>query len=267
MVSIKEYFIPSSLDEAYERLMKVKSNTVIGGMMWLHMSEENIGTAIDLSNLNLSYIQDPGDCIAIGAMTTLRQLETSALLKEYFGSFITDAVKPIVGTQFRNTATIGGSVFGRYGFSDILTFLVALDAEVVLYKQGRMKLDSYLETKRQKDILIKILLKKEKVEALYTSIRKSKTDIPVVTAAVVKSPANSWRVVIGSTPNHAKTLPSVEKALEQNISAKSIQDAVALVSKDIKFQDNMRGSAWYREQVSKVMIERAIKKIAKLGDE
>ena len=37
-----------------------------------------------------------------------------------------EAVRHIVGVQFRNCATVGGSVYGRFGFSDVLTLLLAL---------------------------------------------------------------------------------------------------------------------------------------------
>ena len=47
-----------------------------------------------------------------------------------------ESVRHIVGVQFRNLATVGGSVFGRFGFSDVLTLLLALEARVVLYRGG-----------------------------------------------------------------------------------------------------------------------------------
>ena len=37
------------------------------------------------------------------------------------------SLRHIVGVQFRNCATIGGSIWGRYGFSDVLTMFLAMD--------------------------------------------------------------------------------------------------------------------------------------------
>lgn len=62
------------------------------------------------------------------------------LLKERFGSLFADMTGHIVGVQFRECATFGGSVWGRFGFSDILTGLLALDCEVELAEAGRIPL-------------------------------------------------------------------------------------------------------------------------------
>ena len=77
---LMELVQPSSLEEAYEILMKRKNNIVIGGSAFLRMGEKRIGTGIDLSNLNLNLIEETEDYIEIGAMTTLRDLEVSPIL-------------------------------------------------------------------------------------------------------------------------------------------------------------------------------------------
>ena len=59
-------------------------------------------------------------------MTSYRSVETCDILKKYFNGVIADSVSSIIGTQFRNTVTVGGSVYGRFGFSDFLTPLLAL---------------------------------------------------------------------------------------------------------------------------------------------
>ena len=66
----------------------------------------------------------------------------------------------IVGTQFRNGATVGGSIFGRFGFSDILTCLLALDTYVELYHAGVIALSEFVEMPRDNDILVRIIIKK-----------------------------------------------------------------------------------------------------------
>ena len=67
--------------------------------------------------MGLNLIEDKGDEIHIGAMVSLRQLEINPILNEYTQNAIRESVKNIVGVQFRNLATVGGSLFGRYGFS------------------------------------------------------------------------------------------------------------------------------------------------------
>ena len=67
-------------------------------------------------------------------------------LSHYTEGAVKDAFRHIVGVQFRNLATVGGSLFGRFGFSDVLTLLLALDCDVELYKGGIMSIQEFAET-------------------------------------------------------------------------------------------------------------------------
>lgn len=100
------------------------------------MGSQTIHTGIDLSQLGLDQIVENEEAIEIGAMCSLRMIETHPLMNEYFSGIVAESVKDIVGVQFRNCATIGGSIYSRFGFSDILTVLLALDTYVELYHGG-----------------------------------------------------------------------------------------------------------------------------------
>ena len=116
MLRFREYVKAESLEEAYEKNQK-KSARVIGGMLWLKMQNRTIQTAIDLSGLGLDTIEETEEDFRIGCMVTLRQLELSESLNAFTDGAVASCVKPIVGVQFRNLATVGGSIFGRFGFS------------------------------------------------------------------------------------------------------------------------------------------------------
>ena len=91
-------------------------------------------TAIDLCDLGLDTIEETDEEFSIGARVTLRELEQHVGLNTYTHDAVKNAVKDIVGVQFRNMATIGGSIWGRFGFSDVLTVFLAMDSYVELYK-------------------------------------------------------------------------------------------------------------------------------------
>ena len=57
MLKIKEYVRAESLEQAYE-LNRKKTNRIIGGMLWMKMSDARIQTAIDLSALGLDQIEE-----------------------------------------------------------------------------------------------------------------------------------------------------------------------------------------------------------------
>ena len=135
MAQYKNYVIAQTLDEAYALNAK-KSTVIVAGNMWLRMCSMRRQTALDLSALGLDYIKEDEQGFTIGAMTTLRTMETHPALNAAFGGVFARAFEPIVGTQFRNSATVGGSVFSRFGFSDVSTLLLAMGADV--YKRQVM---------------------------------------------------------------------------------------------------------------------------------
>ena len=184
MLNIREYVKVQSLEEAYE-LNQKRTNKVIGGMLWMKMGSRNIQKAIDLSGLGLDKIEETEEEFRIGCMTTLRDLELHPGLEAYTGSAMKESLRHIVGVQFRNLATVGGSIFGRFGFSDVLTLFLGLDTDVELYKGGIVPLSEFAWSKRDNDILVGLIVKKRPVQIFYQSLRLTRPDFPVLASAVV----------------------------------------------------------------------------------
>ena len=197
MLTIQEYVKAESLEQAYE-LNQKKTNRIIGGMLWMKMSPLNIRTAIDLSGLGLDKIEETPEEFRIGCMVSLRQLELHPGLAAYTQGSMKESVRHIVGVQFRNLATVGGSIFGRFGFSDVLTEFMALGAEVELFQGGRMSLEEFSRRNYDNDILVRVILKKFPQDSVYLSMRNTQTDFPVLTCAVTRreEKVNGLRAVI-----------------------------------------------------------------------
>ncbi|MFR4764682.1 MAG: FAD binding domain-containing protein, partial [Paraclostridium sordellii] len=153
MFTLTDIVQPTTLEEAYSILVKRKNNQILGGTAFLRMGKKRIGTGIELSNLGLDYIKEDDEFIEIGAMTTLRSLEISPIINKYFNGIIKNAVRDIIGVQFRNVVTVGASVFSKYGFSDVIVALLSLDTYVELYNGGIIPLDEFLNKKIERDIL------------------------------------------------------------------------------------------------------------------
>ena len=115
MVTIQKYVKAQSLEEAW-KLNQGKKNRILGGMLWMRLGNGTISTAIDLCDLGLDTIEETDEEFSIGARVTLRELEQHVGLNTYTHDAVKNAVKDIVGVQFRNMATIGGSIWGRFGF-------------------------------------------------------------------------------------------------------------------------------------------------------
>ena len=259
MFTIKKYVVVDSLEEAY-KLNKSKKANVLGGLLWMKMGKKTIQTAIDLSNLNLDKIEENDECFEIGAMVRLRDLEVHEGLNNYFNNAIKDCVKSIVGVQFRNCATVGGSIFSRFGFSDPLTCLLALDSYVKLYKGGIIPMKEFVNMPYDCDILEKIIIKKENRKISYMSHRNISTDFPVLTCAVSKID-DKFEVAVGARPQKAALVLDEENILSDEPTKEEIEKFADYVESKLEFGSNMRASKEFRSHLCKVLVRRCINEI------
>lgn len=260
MITINNYKKVESLEEAYE-LNQKKSNAIIGGMLWLKMGHQTVQTAIDLSGLGLDEIEENDEEFRIGCMTTLRQLETNKGLAQYTGGAMREALHHIVGVQFRNVATVGGSIYGRYGFSDVLTMFLAMDTYVELYKGGIIPLKEFARQKYDRDILVRIIVKKENAMFYYESVRnQAKTDFPLLACGAAKTQSGEYRFSIGARPGKAVLLLDEKNILaagKDNIDV-AVKEFAEYAKEEIVTGTNTRGSAQYRTHLTGVLVKRAV---------
>lgn len=255
MFRAKEYVKAESLKEAYE-LNQKRSSVVVGGMMWLKMESVYKVTAIDLSGLGLDGIGEDEEGFSIGCMCSLRKLELHEGLNRYFGGVFKECTRGIVGTQFRNGATVGGSVFGRFGFSDILTCLMMLDTYVELYAGGIVPLEEFAQMKYDRDILVRVIIKKDGRRAAYAAQRRSKTDFPLIACGVAKKDGRFY-VSVGARPQRAK-LAAVTADSDGGEGYGSLAKAAV---GQMEFYDNMRGSGEYRKHLAEVYVRRLMEQL------
>lgn len=247
MATYREYVVAQSLDEAYALNAK-KSAVIVAGNMWLRMCGMKKQTAIDLSALGLEGVEETEDAFVIGSMTTLRELEESEALHAAFGGVFRAALAPIVGTQFRNTATVGGSVYARFGFSDVSALLLALNAQVVLHHRGMVALEAYQQEPWDRDILTHIRIPKGQ-RAAVQSVRGSETDIPTLVCAAALS-RDGLRIVLGARPARAVVVAHGMPADAEMAAFEAIAERTA-------FGSNLRASEAYRRKIAPVLMMRA----------
>ena len=281
MFYYNQYVRAQSLDEAYELYQK-KPNFVLGGMLWLKMKNKTLGTAIDLCNLGLDQIDEDENEFRIGAYATLRQIETHEALNAYTHGAIAESVRHIVGVQFRNVATVGGSIWGRFGFSDVMTIFRALGAKVQLHKAGIMDLDEFAALPRTtRDVLVSVIVPKNAKGVVYLSQRNQSTDFPVLTCAVANR-SGRYVAVIGASPYMAEPVWDEEGILDCLADAKTdgnaaltdnsesnakIDKFAGYVAEHIRFGSNIRAGAEYREMICRVLTRRAVTQSLDICDE
>ena len=256
MLTIETYVRARSLEEAYTLCQK-KGSVVLGGMLWLRMQNRRIDTAIDLCDLGLDTIEETEDAFRLGAMVTLRQLEVHPGLAALTHGALADSLRPIVGVQFRNLATLGGSLWGRFGFSDVLTLFLALGAEVELYGQGRLPLSVFAGQRSAPDILAHVILPKTPTEVVYLSQRNTATDFPVLTCALARRGGNVV-CALGARPNRAVLFRDETGILQNGITEESARAFGESVAERAEFGSNLRGSEAYRRAICPVLIRRGL---------
>lgn len=264
MLKIKNYVVPKTIEEAYE-LNQKESARILAGCGWIRMSHGSVQTAIDLSGLGLDKIEETKEEYIIGAMVTLRQLECHKGLNEMTKGAVRESVRHIVGTQFRNCATLGGSIFGRFGFSDLCTCFLAMHTEVKLYNAGKVSLEDFMTMKKNTDILTHIIVKKVDEPIIYLSQRNTATDFPVIACCVARK--NGTMVAsVGARPKQAKLIVD-EMGIMKNVkSQEACRDFAQYVAQNLDFGTNIRGSAEYREYITKVLVKRACQGILEMEE-
>lgn len=256
MITIQKYVRAQSLEEAYQ-LNQNTRNRVIGGMLWVKMGNGSVNTAIDLCDLGLNRIEETEEEFSIGASVTLRQIEMHEGLNAYACGAVKRAVKDIVGVQFRNMATVGGSLWGRFGFSDVLTVFLAMDSYVELYKGGVVPLSQFAQMGYERDILVRLIVKKTPGRFAYQAMRIQRTDFPVLACAVSEM-NGQYRAVIGARPGRAMVVRDEKGLLSGGVTQESAKAFAEYVADRTPTQSNVRGSAAYRTQLVRVLTERAV---------
>jgi len=264
-MEIANYFKANTIEEAYERLNAEASNIIIGGGAWLRLSNKVVDTVIDLEHVGLNKINENKTSIEIDAYVTLREVEKNKAIANLFNGIVNNGVNGIMGVALRNLVTVGGSVVGKYSFSDFITPLLAMNTEVVLYKAGKMSLEDFLKLRsKEKDILTKVIIHKENGNGYYYKMKKTGLDFAIINVAVTKS-KGIFKIVVGARPSIAafavKAMEFINK--QKVITDEIIEKTAKIAIEELKFGTNSKASSEYRTEIAKVYIKRGLKEVTK----
>lgn len=263
MATFGNYVKPKSIEEAYEVVSTKKPARVMGGGLYMRMGSRRIGLLVDLAEAGLDYINETDDSVEIGAMVTFRQMEQSEVLNRCFDELIKDAVHDVVGVQFRNLVTIGGTVYTRHGFSDLIPALLTLDAKVVFHNSGEISLEDYLKEEgcRKQDIVEKIIIPKKEVKTAYQSMRISTGDYAILVVSVSKSD-KGVNIAVGARPQRAIFAQEAMDFLgTDDLTEENVIEASKKAAEELTFGTNTRGSKEYRKAICQVLVKRALEEV------
>ncbi|NQT64665.1 MAG: FAD binding domain-containing protein [FCB group bacterium] len=254
----EKFVQPENLKSALEILKKDPNSVILGGTTFLRLSDKRYSTGIDLSNLELDFIKENNDQIEIGAFTSLRTIETDPIINKYFGNLLPKSLENLIGIQFRNNATIGGAIFSRLGFSEIITALLVLDCELEFEENGIVPFNEFISNWNiKRDILKKIIIKKEKGKSSYKMLRNSSADFTILSVAV--SNFGSIKIAVGTRPAIAELSKKASPLINSDNS--KIIEAADLITDEFKFGDDLRAKSVYRKKIAPVLVKRALQEV------
>ena len=259
-MNISNYVKVKNVEEAYNLLLEDKDNIIVGGGAWLRLTNKKVKNLIDLEDCNLKQIKEDENTLTIGAMNSLRDLESNESLQTLNGGILSNAIKGIMGVSIRNIATIGGSIIGKYSFSDILTPLLVMDCSLEFYKAGKISLEEFMKLKSIDDILLNIIIKKSKNKGYFTSMKKTSLDFAVVNVAITSGTEIS--IAVGARPSVAALQTEAMEFINNNeINEETINKTASMISQNTKFGSNAKASESYRRSIVETYIKRGLKEV------
>ncbi len=257
MLRFASYVRAANTDEALEVLRFRKGAKILGGGVWMRLSSRTVPCVIDLSDCGLDAIEEDEDAFRIGAMVSLRELERHEALNGACGGIFGAALRDVVGVQMRELATVGGSVYGRFGFSDVLTALMVLDADVRLTGVGSLALPLFAKRGYGHDLVEGVTVRKHGYRCAYACLRKAATDFSTLNVAAAYWDG-AWRVAVGARPAPARLLTGDELGLDGPVpTAEGLARAIDAL-RGLPFGSNLWGSERYRRHLAGALGARAI---------
>ena len=259
-MTIKEYAAPESVEQAYELLTAHPGSRLLAGLTMLKRQDLEIPLGIDLGKLGLDGIRDEQDAVVIGAMATYRQIERSERLTGAL-RVLADSIRDVGGPQLRNHITAGGGVALGSGYCDLLTPLLALEAELTFHHRGTVLLEEHLARPVENDILLEIRVPRGAQAASYQCVRHSQEDRCYLNAVAAQT-AQGIRIAVGGQGAGVFRAKRAEELLQtSNVGAREIQQAAQLAAQELAFTADISASAQYRREICPVVVERALEAI------
>lgn len=272
---------PQSLEEATELAERYGEDAAFycGGtelLLLLKLGFASFGHLIDLKGLDeLAGVRAENGSIVVGSAVTHRELERSELVQERLPE-LAAMERRVANLRVREVGTLGGNLCFSDPHSDPATFLLALDAEVECRHGGeasrRMPIADFVVGPYQTALAEGELLTSVRVPLLSPGTTAAHAKLafherPTATVACVARVAGGVvaeaRVAIGSVGVRPVRSPGAE-ALLAGMPAGDIDPAVLAeaggrASEDAVPVDDATGSAEYKAQLVRVLVERTFR--------
>lgn len=272
---------PDSLEEVLDLLVEWGDDAklIAGGTAMVLMLKNGLiapAAMISLGRLPaLRHVEhEPGAGLRLGALATLREAEVSPLVQRV-NPTLAETFGTVANVRVRHAATVGGNLSEADYASDPPTTLQALRASVVARSaRGEREIPlteffrDYYETALEPDEVLTEVKVPEVTASTRTAylkyVTRSSEDRPCIGVAAVVDLApdgtcRDLRVVVGAVAETPMEVEGAEAlARGQRLSDELISDVAEAYAQAIDPLDDLRGSKWYRTQMIRVFVRRAL---------
>jgi xanthine dehydrogenase small subunit len=261
---------PTTLAETYGLLSERRALKIIAGgtdlMVLMNAHVLDASEFLDIWRVDeLRGIEDQGDALRIGSLTTYTQLIKSELIQQHAPALVA-ASRTIGAIQIQNRGTIGGNVVNASPAGDSLPVLAACDADVELGStRGTRRVPfnhfytGYRRTVLEPDELVLSVslpkLKESEVDFFWkVGTRRaqaiSKT-VMAVRARIDNSTIDSISIAIGSVAPTVVRAHQTERLLTSSLVDDAlINEARQTIAREITPITDLRSTEHYRRVVT-----------------
>lgn len=270
LLNLKEYLRPASLKEAWDHYQVNPEHTLFssGGLSTALREDERTQVILDLNTVLPKAIEETQGYLFIGGGMTINEI-----INALEGHDLTQVFSKVGTNQIRNMATLSGSIAQKYGWSDILTALVAYKAQVQLYKGVEVffiSIDEYLQSK-EPAMVLGVRIEKKYNFCYFQHISRTNYDVSqfnfCLCGHLEKGSICDSGIAYGAAPGSAKRLKEAEEVLN-GLWVSEIKDHLSPVLKKTdhaQLSDGFGLSGGYRKELLRVFLKRGLAALEKKG--
>jgi CO/xanthine dehydrogenase FAD-binding subunit len=234
---------------------------------------------IDITHTGLSYIRLRAATWSIGATTTMAEIEQSAELYGLAGGLLARAAATCGSVQIRDIATVGGNMANGSPAADLAAPLLALDAMAVVAtseRRRKMPLADYLATARSGTMVNSLLVeltfpdppRGSRCGWSFQKFGRTAVDLSLVNVAAglqldARGRVKWARIALGAvTPVPARMAGGEALMAGRTLDRALLAEACESVGREVRPIGDIRASAEYRRELSRILTGRALEECA-----
>ena len=279
-----EYVAPASLEEASklylsygEKACLLAGNTDVIPLMKRGLLAPEC--VVDITKIpDMSYIRVEDSVLKLGALTTIETIRKSPLIEQNYRA-LHMASEEMGSTLIRNIATVGANICRASPASDMVPPLMVLEAKLKIFGPKGVRTipleDFFMGFGKTKievgEILYEIEVATSPDKQAFMKLKRTKEDLAKINISTAFNFSDGKcagiKIALGSVAPKVVRAEKTEKFLEgKELSEETVEEAKQIIHGEIDPIDDVRSTADYRREMSKVLLGRVIKLALKGGE-